>query len=121
MKCPALRVFPAEPRVTVRGQQAKSLPHPATPMNPSTFQIDSCYKLTFIGDSNLHVVYKVTKRTAQFVTVSDGTETLRCKVRTLEGVEFCSPMGVYSMSPVLSAKNHTFTATLGSFRSGIGV
>lgn len=49
--------------------------------------------------------FTVVKRTAKFVTLVDKWgEIVRVGVRVWNGIEFCSPLGVYSMSPSLSAE-----------------
>lgn len=71
------------------------------------FQVGLRYALTFIGNADLHVNYEVVKRTAAFVTVTDGNETVRCKVSRNHPTdeEVIYPMGRYSMAPVLGAKD----------------
>jgi hypothetical protein len=71
----------------------------------ATFQVGAHYQLTFVGNADLHVTYEVIKRTARFVTVTDGRETVRCKVHAspISGDEECLPMGIYSLCPVLGA------------------
>jgi hypothetical protein len=73
----------------------------------SYFAPGKTYRLTFIGDADLHVAWKVLKRTRKFVTITDGNETKRVGVRLYCGVEQCLPFGSYSMSPVLAADRET--------------
>lgn len=93
----------------------------ATATITTAFVPGKTYRLTFIGDSNLHVAYRVVKRTAKFITITDGTDTIRCGVKALyDGVEYCLPFGSYSMSPSLAADKE-IDREVGSFRTGIGV
>ena len=84
------------------------------------FQVGKRYNLTFIGDSDLHVCYEVTKRTEKTVTVTDGQETKTCRPYIYDGHESVQPMGRYSMSPVLSA-NRVIDRDVGPYRTGHGV
>jgi hypothetical protein len=85
----------------------------------ATFQAGSRYQLTFIGNADLHVTYEVVKRTAKFVTLTDGTETVRCKVMEYEGEEQCMPEGSYSMCPVLGARRKV-SGPIGTLSTGCG-
>lgn len=71
------------------------------------------YALTFPCNSDLHVVYEVLKRTQKFVTVTDGRDTVRCKIDTFQGEEFCLPLGRYSMAPALRANINRRVGHLG--------
>jgi len=84
------------------------------------FEAGKRYNLTFIGDSELHVCYEVTKRTDKTVTITDGTETKTCRPYIYEGVEKVKPMGSYSMAPILSA-DRIIDRAVGSYRTGHGV
>jgi len=50
---------------------------------------------------------EVLSRTAKFVDVkiSGYKEPFRCKVREMDEVECCNPLGRYSMAPILRAEN----------------
>lgn len=99
------------------------------PVTLRTFQVGQRYGLTFIGDSNLHVIYEVLHRTNKFITVTDGRETVRVGVRIHWGEEIANPMGRYSMAPILGANddgrlfNGKLPAELplGPVRTGVGV
>lgn len=84
------------------------------------FEAGKRYNMTFIGDSELHVCYEVTKRTEKTITVTDGREVKTCRVNTYEGAEFVKPMGSYSMLPILSAER-TISRDVGGYRTGHGV
>lgn len=84
------------------------------------FKTGTRYKMTFIGDSELHVSWEVTKRTAKTITITDGRETKNCRVYVYDGYECVRPMGYYSMSPVLGADRST-SQPVGPYRTGYGV
>lgn len=71
------------------------------------FEIGKTYTHGWIGDSNLFTSWKVIKRTAQTVTITDGKETKTCKIikglSEIRNAESVYPFGKYSMSPILSA------------------
>ena len=77
-------------------------------LEPSNdFVVGSAYVHGWAGDSTLFSRYTVIKRTKCFVWLrdySDGAER-KCKVERHDGVEQCSPLGRYSMSPLLRASN----------------
>jgi len=85
------------------------------------FETGSKYSFTFIGDSDLHICYKVINRTAKTVTVTDGRETKTCRINVYEDHEFVKPCGTYSMNPILSADKPTPDCDLGVYRTGMGV
>lgn len=85
------------------------------------FQIGTRYSYTFIGDSELHVCWEVTKRTAKTITITDGRETKTCRVYLYEGVEKVKPEGSYSMCPILGADRITTDREPGPYRTGMGV
>lgn len=101
----------------------------ATALNTTTFEIGARYGMTFIGDSDLHVIYEVVARSACFVTVTDGTETVRCKIGTHLKEEICRPQGSYSMAPILGTNDRyrLFNGKLpeelplGPLRTGMGI
>ena len=72
-----------------------------------TFEIGKTYTHGWIGDSNLFTTWKVVKRTAQTITITDGRETKTCKIikqlSEWRGAESVYPEGKYSMCPILSA------------------
>jgi hypothetical protein len=69
----------------------------------TTFQVGQSYQCRSLGDYDCVWTFRVTKRSAQFVTLQGDGETRRAKVRNYRGVEVCSPLGTYSLSPTLSA------------------
>ena len=69
------------------------------------FEANTKYFYSFICDSNSYVEIKVLKRTAKTVTIEDkydGVSRRKISVDD-EGVEFISPTGTYSMSPICRA------------------
>ena len=82
-------------------------PAPATSTEVVTFEVGSAYTCRSACDSDVAWTFEVVRRTAQFITLKTwgdplGDET-RCKVRVWNGVESASPLGTYSMSPVITA------------------
>lgn len=80
------------------------------------FEVGKMYKMNSACDSDCWWYYKVMDRTASTVLLvqvrKDGTMTIhtkRCRINKKEterfGYESVSPLGKYSMSPVLSADN----------------
>lgn len=70
------------------------------------FRLGATYWHAFAGDSAARVVWAAVARTRCFVTlrnVADPQDCVRCRVRRIDGVEQCEPMGRYSMSPILRA------------------
>lgn len=71
------------------------------------FEIGKTYTHGWIDDSNLFTSWKVIKRTAQTVTITDGKETKTCKIikglSEIRNAESVYTFGKYSMSPILSA------------------
>lgn len=75
-----------------------------TTTTPTTFTVGTTYACRSFCDHDLVWTFTVTKRTARFVTLEDGHgETRRVGVRVWNGAEHCSPLGTYSMAPVLTA------------------
>ena len=69
------------------------------------FEPNQKYFYRFVCDSNSYVEIKVLKRTAKTVTIEDkfdGVSRRKISVDS-EGVEFISPTGTYSMSPICRA------------------
>ncbi len=73
---------------------------------PKKFKVNGNYSMKSICDHNCIWIVTVLKRTAQFVTlkIDNQKEPVRCKVRIHNDIEVCSPLGNYSMSPVLAAE-----------------
>ncbi len=73
------------------------------------FQIGTTYKMTSACDHECTWQYTVTARTAQTVTLTDGRETIKCRIdkglSSYRGAEAVRPFGRYSMAPILSADN----------------
>lgn len=71
------------------------------------FEIGKTYSMTSACDHNCSWTYTVTARTAQTVTLTDGSETLKCRIvknlSEYRGAETVIPLGNYSMCPLLSA------------------
>lgn len=71
------------------------------------FEIGKTYSMRSIGDHNCIWTYKVVKRTAKTITITDGKETKVCRilksVSEHNDVETVKPFGNYSMCPMLRA------------------
>ena len=71
------------------------------------FEIGKQYSMTSICDHNCTWTYTVTARTAQTITITDGTNVQKCrinkKISEYSGSETVYPFGRYSMAPSLSA------------------
>lgn len=74
-----------------------------------TFEIGNTYSMRSACDHNCVWTYEVVARTAQMVTLTDGKETIKCrinkKISEWNKAETVFPLGRYSMAPVLSADN----------------
>lgn len=73
-----------------------------------TFEVGRDYHCRSFADHECVWTFSVVKRTAKFVTLREdhlggGHKDRRVGVRVWDGVEVCSPLGTYSLSPVLSA------------------
>ena len=71
------------------------------------FEVGRSYYMTSICDSDFVMLYTVTARTAQTVTITDGKKVSKCRIRKNESAwcnaERVMPFGTYSMAPVLTA------------------
>lgn len=71
------------------------------------FEIGTTYTMRSACDHECIWSYKVTKRTAATVTITDGKETKTCRINRqlseYRGCESIQPLGRYSMAPILSA------------------
>ena len=71
------------------------------------FEVGGLYAMKSICDHNCVWRYIVTKRTAQTVTLTDGKETICCRiikrVSEYHNAETVYPLGQYSMAPSLTA------------------
>lgn len=71
------------------------------------FEIGSTYNMTSPGDHNCVWTYKVLKRTACTVTLTDGKKDITCRINkaytNYRDAETVFPLGQYSLCPVLSA------------------
>lgn len=69
------------------------------------FTIDTEYSCRSACDHNTIFSFTVTRRTAKFITIVDRFgDTARVGVKLdSEGNEYASPMGSYSMSPIIRA------------------
>lgn len=71
------------------------------------FEIGKTYTMTSICNSDCVWSYKVTERTAQTITITDGKEVKKCRISkkysTYRDAETILPLGNYSMAPMLSA------------------
>ena len=71
------------------------------------FEIGTEYSMRSICDQNCIWTYKVTARTEQTITITDGKEVKKCrinkKVSEWNDTETVYPLGRYSMAPQLHA------------------
>lgn len=71
------------------------------------FEIGQTYSMCSPCMQDCIWTYTITARTAQTVTITDGTETKRCRINKLatqyRNAETIYPLGQYSMCPSLSA------------------
>lgn len=71
------------------------------------FEVGKTYSMRSACDHECVWTYTVVSRTAQTVTLTDGSDTIKCrinaKISTYRGAETVFPLGRYSMAPVLSA------------------
>jgi hypothetical protein len=75
------------------------------------FQVGRTYYCRSFCDYDCVWQFTVAKRTAKFVTLDDGRgEVRRVGVRVWDNVEACSPLGTYSMAPVLTAEKEVVSA-----------
>jgi hypothetical protein len=74
-------------------------------MNTATFKVGETYTTRSICDYSCVFSFKVTKRTAKFITVEYGGKTKRVGIHTerTTGREWAMPLGRYSMAPVINA------------------
>ena len=49
--------------------------------------------------------FKVVKRTEKFVTLSYHNQFKRVGIKVRDGVEYCYPLGSFSMAPSVNAKD----------------
>ena len=71
------------------------------------FEVGKSYSMRSACNHDCVWTYKVIKRTRCTITIkSHRNEVMTCRVKPsdLLGAEFCSPLGTYSMSPILSAR-----------------
>ena len=72
------------------------------------FEVGTQYSMTSICDHECVWTYTVTARTAKTITITDGKETLKCrvnqKISEYHNAETVYPFGRYSMAPSLVAE-----------------
>lgn len=71
-------------------------------MANATFEIGKSYWTRSVCDSDTIITITVTKRSAKFLTTSEGK---RLGISTWDGVERVKPWGSYSMAPSISAEH----------------
>ena len=68
------------------------------------FQVGSTYEARSASDYDCVWTFTVVSRTSRFITITDRNgEVRRVGVRVWQGVESASPLGTYSMAPVIRA------------------
>jgi hypothetical protein len=66
----------------------------------NTFEVGKTYWTRSVCDSECIITITVAKRTAKFLTTSEGK---RLGISSWDGVEHVKPWGAYSMAPIISA------------------
>lgn len=69
------------------------------------FNVGQTYSVRSICDYDCIFSFTILSRTEKTVTIKHHGNTVRRKVRVVEGVEAIDPHGRYSMSPVLWAND----------------
>lgn len=72
------------------------------------FELNKKYLMNWITNSTLKTMWTVIRRTAKTLTIESHNgriEKRRIKRCTHTNSEYVNPFGIYSMSPVLYAKN----------------
>ena len=70
----------------------------------TTFEIGTTYFMRSPCDHNCIWEYEVARRSAKSVWLKDSEgKVTRRAIKVWSDVETCSPLGTYSMSPILSA------------------
>ena len=67
------------------------------------FKIGQELSVRSLGDWDCIFRFKVVRRSAKFVTVKYFDEEKRVSIRVRDGVEYCYPLGTYSMACSISA------------------
>lgn len=67
------------------------------------FQIGHTYFVRSICDYDTVFAFEVLDRSEKTITLKVHGKLVRRTVRVFDGIEQCSPLGRYSMSPVLTA------------------
>lgn len=67
------------------------------------FEAGKTYTARSIGDADCIISVTIERRTAKTVTAKVFGELKSFRVALFDGVEFISPWGSYSMSPVIKA------------------
>ena len=74
-----------------------------TTATPATFAVGATYSARSACDHNAVWTFTVAKRTAKFITFTDG-KRVGVKVDRWDGHECAAPFGSYSMAPVIRAE-----------------
>ena len=70
----------------------------------NTFEVGKTYWTRSVCDSECIITITVAKRTAKFLTTTEGK---RLGISSWDGVEHVKPWGTYSMAPIISADKVT--------------
>lgn len=69
------------------------------------FEVGESYSCRSPGDFNCVWTFKVISRTEKMVQLQDTAGKVRTRrISIYDNIESCSPLGVYSLSPILTAK-----------------
>ena len=76
-------------------------------MNTTIFKTGKTYECNSICDNECVWSFEIIKRTQKTVSIKDvfTKDIIRKKINVIDNIETISPLGVYSMSPVLWAEN----------------
>jgi hypothetical protein len=70
-----------------------------------TFQVGQSYSCRSPGDFNCVWTFKVISRTEKTVKLQDSAGKIKTRrISIYENCKSCSPLGVYSLSPLLTAR-----------------
>lgn len=69
----------------------------------NTFQVGKTYSTRSLCDYDCIFSFPVIKRTAKTVWIQVHGKVRARRIRMVDGVETVDPLGVYSMSPTISA------------------
>jgi hypothetical protein len=88
----------------MRNKELESVELETLTLSVNRFEIGQELAVRSLGDWDCVFRFTVIGRTEKFVTLRYFSDTLRVKIREWsDGVEYCYPLGTYSMAPMLKA------------------